>query len=91
MRTTRALQGFGMIVVYWSDAEFNPFSVKFNDDELSLALKKTEDLRSKEMIHVSISSELQSCVSKPGVNSVQNGKNPDGSDYTWSKQHRGRR
>lgn len=80
-----------MIVVYWSDVEFTPFSIKFNDSELSAALKKTEALRSEGLIHVSISSELQSCVGKPGVNSVQDGKNPDGSDYTWSKQHRGRR
>lgn len=40
------------------------------------------------MRHVTISSELSSNIGKPGVDSVLDGKTPDGEDYEWDKAHR---
>ena len=62
---------------------------EFNETELTSALAFAEKQRKDGRQHVIISTELSSSVGKPGVNSVENGKTPDGIDYEWSKKHRG--
>lgn len=61
----------------------------FKSSELGEALKFAEVQRKAGMNHVTISSELEDLVGKPGVSSIEDGKTPDGHDYEWSKQHRG--
>lgn len=85
------------IAVYWLEEELDgnlepamvPRVKMFNEDELLTVLKFAETLRDTGALHVSISTQLSDNVGKPGVNSVQDGKTPDGHDYEWSKQHRG--
>lgn len=76
------------IVVYWLH-EGRAAHEEFGDHELSGALSLAELRRREGCRHVSISSELEASVGKPGVNAVENGKLPSGDGYGWSKQHRG--
>lgn len=63
---------------------------EFNDTQLAEALNfAAEKRKDAKCSHVVINTELADNVGKPGVNSVENGKTPDGHDYEWSKQHRG--
>jgi len=62
---------------------------QFTDDEFMDAMKFAETLRKNGRQHVSISTQLSDCVTKPGVAAVENGKTPDGHDYEWCKKHRG--
>ena len=54
--------------------------------DLGEALKIAENMRREGKQHVCISSENSDCVTKPGVDSVEGGKTPDGHDYTWKKR-----
>ena len=79
------------IVVFWIDPnkiEYGDGSScqEFNDDELGKALSFTEELRKAKCRHVVISSELGSQVGGNGCSSVEDGKLPDGSDYSWTKR-----
>lgn len=77
-------------VVFYLDQCGNAQAEHFTD--LGLALARTEELRNTAQItHTTISSELPESVGRRGVSAVEGGKTPDGSDYTWSKAHRGRR
>lgn len=66
-----------------------PAAEHFNDDQLLPALARCEALRALGRTHVCISSEMSNSIGKPGVNSIVDGKTPDGHAYEWSKQHRG--
>jgi hypothetical protein len=56
---------------------------------LGLALKACENLRKQsDVCHVTMSSELNDMVGKAGVDSVIDGKTPDGHAYDWSKSGR---
>lgn len=86
------------IVVYWitkpsGEGMFPGFSEPkcrtFKATELVAALAFCQDQRTAGMRHVSLSSENADSVGEPGVNSIVDGKTPDGHDYEWSKQHRG--
>jgi len=77
------------IVVFWmADAEA-PAHRAFGDSELAEALKFTEALRASGKRHVTISSELDSSIGKPGVDAVEGGRLPGGDAYEFDKRHRG--
>jgi len=63
--------------------------IAFRDDEMGSALKQCEELRKRSDIsHVTLSTELKGMVGKPGVDSVVDGRTPDGHPYDWSKADR---
>jgi hypothetical protein len=62
---------------------------EFGESELNKAIAKAAELCSMpQYSHVTSKGEMASCVGKPGVDSVVNGKTPDGEDYDWSKAGR---
>lgn len=50
------------------------------------ALDQAKILRECGNRFVTIASEIPECVTLPGVDSVVDGKLPNGSDYTWRKR-----
>jgi hypothetical protein len=85
------------IVVYWVEEMPSEFPTRmagvrgtgFDDSNLSEAMKFAEQQRKNPLCsHVIISTELADSIGKAGVDTVQNGKTPDGEDYTWHKQDR---
>lgn len=81
------------IVVYWLEEVLDivgPVSIPqhkfFADAGLVDALAFCKNLRDAGCSHVTISTENPNSVGKPGVDSVENGKTPDGVDYTWTKR-----
>lgn len=81
------------IVVYWLDPQIDHLRLEdrararsFKAEELLAALKFCEDLRGAGISHVSLSSENPNSVGKPGVDSIVDGKTPDGQEYTWMKR-----
>ena len=77
------------IVVYWMEGVGVPGHRAFGDHQLLAALKLTEQLRAEGKRHVTVSSELDSSVGKPGVDAVEDGRLPSGDAYEFSKRHRG--
>jgi hypothetical protein len=77
------------IVVYGLSPEGIPTCQGFESAQLTDALRATEARRKEGMRHVCISSELGDSIGKPGVNTIVDGKLPDGHVYDWSKAHRG--
>lgn len=79
-------------VVYWLQRESQespqlvPRCRVFGALELTGALQFCELLRGNDALHVSLSSEDPNSVGKLGVDSVKDGKTPDGHDYTWKKR-----
>lgn len=78
------------IVVFWLEADANPASQAFLGSQLVEALAHAELKRREGRHHVIISTELAESVGRPGVATVADRKLPDGSDYEWSKAHRGK-
>ncbi|KQV60282.1 hypothetical protein ASC95_02085 [Pelomonas sp. Root1217] len=79
------------IVVYWLEGEgeeATPVCQFFSSKELTQALAWAEDRRRAGHRHVSISTELDESVGRPGVSSVEGGRTPDGEAYEWSKAGR---
>lgn len=80
------------VAVFWQDQHLNPhlrtFSTELDTNPVGTALTLLEDLRKQGMRHVCMSVENQDSVGKPGVDTIANGKTPDGEVYDWSKQHR---
>jgi hypothetical protein len=75
------------IVVYYLDlADGQPRAQRYTDLQLTGALAEAERLRRMGHTHVSISSDMSNCVTKPGVDSVIDGKTPDGHVYGWKKR-----
>jgi hypothetical protein len=74
-----------MIIVFWLE-QGEPRGEPFSDTELSLALRFSEAKRRDGLKHVTISSELGDSIGKPGVDTIADGKTPDGEDYTWKKR-----
>lgn len=68
-----------------------PKCIEFNDSQMGIALETCQTLRTEGMQHVTISTQLSDCVSKSGVSSVEDGKLPDGSDYTWKMRRNNER
>lgn len=74
-----------MYKVYWTVPVNNEaFSEDFAD--MTLALSRAKSLRNSGRTFVTIVSENPNSVGKPGVDSVENGQLPDGTDYTWRKR-----
>ena len=74
-----------MYKIYYTDDMDRDRSYKA--DKLEDALKIAEGLRRNEWnSFVIMVSENPDVVGKPGVDSVTDGKLPDGSNYTWMKR-----
>lgn len=75
-------------MVYWTSAcGDGPSSSGFHD--MSEALEFMQFLRKHpENKFITMASECVDNVGKMGVTAVEDGKTPDGEDYTWSKAHR---
>jgi len=71
------------------DVQSRSFSSMLDTDPMGGALKLMEVKRKEGMRHVSMSVENSDSVGQPGVDSIVDGKTPDGHAYEWSKQHRG--
>jgi hypothetical protein len=85
------------IIVYWVTREdvfgdgtsvFVPDCEEFTDGELGLASAKCSELRATEGVsHITMCSEFEGQVgTKDPGGIVEDGKLPDGSDYTWRKR-----
>lgn len=77
------------IVVFWMERAGTPSHREFGDAGLLEALRLTEQLRAAGKRHVTISSELDSSVGKPGVDAVEGGRLPGGDAYEFNKRQRG--
>jgi len=83
-----------MYKVYWTVAEDGqeyPMSQSFDTIDMSGAMKCSEDLRKARRAGVPVSfitfvSEHPDSVGEAGVDSIKNGKTPDGHDYQWVKR-----
>ena len=73
-----------MFKVYWTEDFDKAYSANF--DNLSDALRATETLRKKNLKFVTMVSEDTGNIGKPGVDSVRDGKCPDGVAYSWTKR-----
>lgn len=79
------------IVVYWLEGDGEaalPVCELFASSELTQALAWAEERRRQGHRHVSISTELEGSVGRPGVSAVEGGRTPDGEAYEWSKAGR---
>ena len=79
------------IVVYWLEGDGEaamPVCEFFASQALTQALACAEDRRRHGHRHVSISTELEDHVGRPGVSAVEGGRTPDGEVYDWSKAGR---
>ena len=76
--------------IYWTYRGKHPNSLV--KTTLSEALKFTEELRkdaaANEFTFITMVGENQNQVGKAGVDSVVDGKTPDGVDYTWNMSAR---
>ncbi|HEY0954818.1 MAG TPA: hypothetical protein VGE36_08690 [Roseateles sp.] len=78
-------------MVYWLEGEGEdmlPVCRGFGSTELTQALAWAEDRRRQGHAHVSISTELEGSIGRPGVSAVEGGRTPDGEVYEWSKAGR---
>ena len=77
------------IVVYWKEATGQAAMQEFEQGQLSQALQLCELKRREGKRHVCISSEMADSVGQDVVSSVEGKRLPNGSEYDWSKSHRG--
>ncbi len=76
-------------MVYWTEAHVGARSQHFTMAQMGEALSFMNDLRTKDGVQfVTFVSQNEAQVGKAGVDSVKDGKTPDGQDYTWSKADR---
>lgn len=86
-----------MYMVFWVEIKDQQMATKsrlFPTSEFNKVLNFMGALRKRQrddqtVAFVSMSSEHPDCIGSPGVDSVEDGKTPDGHDYEWTKQHRG--
>ena len=76
-----------MFKIYYTDP-VTDWSHAHNADTLVEALRYTEGFRKLGMTFVTMVSEDPNQVGKLGVDSVINGKCPDGVAYDWNKESR---
>lgn len=78
------------ICVFWLDQNGDPqkrsFSSSLDKDPLGDALKFSNAKRAEGGRHVVMSTENSDQVGQMGVDSIVDGKTPDGHDYTWKKR-----
>ena len=61
----------------------------YDESVLTVALETVEGLRRQSRYsYVTLMSENPNCVGKPGVDTVVDGKLPDGSNYEWKKRRK---
>ena len=77
-----------MYRVYWTEGDRPNSPCMANFDELKVALDYAQMLRSCGYDFVTMCSQDPNSVGKPGVDSVVDGKLPDGLDYTWMKRRK---
>ena len=76
-----------MFKVYYTDP-ITDSSHAHNVDSLNEALRHTEGFRKLGMTFVTMVAEDPNHVGKPGVDSIIDGKCPDGVIYDWNKSSR---
>lgn len=76
------------IIVYWMEPHFGSRHRPFEMNEMSEALVFMNERRAIDLRHVSMSVENPDMVGSKGVDTVADGKTPDGQDYEWSKAGR---
>ena len=76
-----------MFKIYYTDP-VGDVSHAHNVLTLNEALQYTEGFRRLGMTFVTMVSENPNSVGRPGVDSVVDGKTPDGVAYTWNKASR---
>lgn len=76
-----------MFKVYYTDPVDNR-CYNWDEDTLTAALSVSERFRTLGMRFVTMVSENPDCVTKPGVDSIVNGRCPDGTEYTWKKRRK---
>ena len=73
-------------MVFWID-NIGPNCEYFDDYQMSEALAFMNAIRQdKQNEFVTFASQNTNSIGSPGVDSVVDGKLPDGSDYTWMKR-----
>jgi hypothetical protein len=83
-----------MYMVYWTSVivgghlacDFKNFDGKTG---MTDAMNFMEVKRKAGARFVTFCAEDPNCITQPGVDSVVNGKTPDGQVYDWTKKHRG--
>ena len=75
-----------MFKIYWTDAAGQAHGLEAAD--LVQALQITKEQREAGHHFVTMASENPQHVGKPGVDTIANGKTPDGHEYDWSKSGR---
>ena len=73
-----------MYKVYWTDFDNTPQGIYTST--LTGALRITEEKRQAGYTFVTMVSEDPNSVGRPGVDSIEDGQLPDGTDYTWRKR-----
>lgn len=85
------------VIVYWCSPRAGKMEIRvsqfkmFEDegaDNLGLALTFMQKLRQEGNTHVCYATENTDMVGKSGVSSIEDGKLPDGTDYTWKKRRK---
>ena len=76
-----------MFKIYYTDP-VTKLSHGHNVLTLTEALESTEGFRRLGMTFVTMVSEHPASVGRPGVDSVVDGRTPDGVEYTWNKASR---
>lgn len=74
-----------MYKVYYTNSENNEAN-SYDTDDMGLALKKAEEFRNSGHIFVTMVSQNPNSIGKPGVDSIKDGKCPDGEIYDWKKR-----
>ncbi len=73
-------------VVFWLQQD-EPTHQKFTDLQMTEALAFANRKRNEaDVTHVVMSSQVDGQVGGRGVDAVEDGKLPDGTDYTWKKR-----
>ena len=75
-----------MFKIYWTDHDHQSHGHESAD--LVQALQITKEKRDAGCTFVTMASENPQHVGRPGVDTVIDGKTPDGQDYDWSKAGR---
>lgn len=76
------------IVIFYLDKDGVAHAPRYQDHEWNVAQQIMAVLRKQGHTHVIMSNEPDNMVGKPGVDSVVDGKTPDGHAYDWSKADR---
>jgi hypothetical protein len=73
-----------MYKIYWTD--FTNTSQGIYTSTLTGALRIVEEKRREGFTFVTMVSEDPNSIGRPGVDSIEDGLLPDGTEYTWRKR-----